>query len=110
MTQTGQARVPSLNDRKKLLLHLKCLLWCLHQMQTRYDLNLVLYSLEHFHIHPEISDSNLGDNLDYILSNIDSEDALRLGDALCHLPESVGSLDMDDQHYEMGHYIQTLEG
>lgn len=102
-------RVPSLNERKKLLLHLKCLLWCLHQMQTRYDLNLVLYSLEHFRIHSEIRDSNLGDNLNYILSYIDPEDALRLGDALRHLPESIGSLDMGEQHYEVGHYIQSLD-
>ncbi len=106
LTLTGTSMV---QDRRKLLLHLKCLLWCLHQMHTRYDLNLVLYSLEHHYIHPEIKDSNLGDNLVYILKHIDSEDAHRLSEALGPLPQSVASMDIGDKHFEMGHYIQSLE-
>jgi hypothetical protein len=96
------------DKQRRLLLHLKCLFWCLHQMQTRYDLNLVLYSLEHQHIHPEIENSNLGDNVKYVLKHLETEDLLCLSDAMSHLPDSVGSQDILEKHLEMGHYVQTL--
>jgi hypothetical protein len=90
-----------------LLLHLKCLVWCLHQMKTRYDLNLVLYSLEHGSLHPGIRDSNLGDNVSFLLQHLDGQDVARIADAVAHLPESVAMVDVDDKHLEIGHYIQS---
>lgn len=101
--------VQQAQQRRKMLHHLKCLFWCLNQMQPRYNVNLVLYSLEHLAVHPEIADSNLGDNVRYLLDNLEYEDLSRLGMALRHLVESAGSIDMDDKHFEVGHYIQALE-
>ena len=100
--------VQLVQQRRKLLLHLKCLFWCLNQMQPRYNVNLVQYSLEHGAIHPEIENSNLGDNLRYLLDHLDAEDRLRIGGAMRHLAESIGSVDIGDKHFEMGHYIQSL--
>lgn len=98
----------SLENSRKLLLHLKCLFWCLHQMQTRYDLNLVLYSFEHKLTHPEIADSNLGDNVGYLLEHVGPEDISRLCDALRNLPETVSSQDTSEKHFEIGHYMQAI--
>ena len=77
-------------------------------MDTRYNLNLVLYSLEHRHVHSEIRDSHLGDNLNYLLNNLDPLDMLRLGEAMRHLHHSITMRDLDDKHFEIGHYIQSL--
>lgn len=93
---------------RKILLHLKCLFWCLHQMHTRYDLNLVLYSLEHRSIHPEIKDSNLGDNLAFLMEHLEEKERLRLAEALQKTPESIASMDISDKHFELGHYIQSM--
>jgi hypothetical protein len=101
--------VQSVQQRRKLLLHLKCLFWCLNQLQTRYNVNLVLYSLEHLSVHPEIADSNLGDNVRYLLDHLDLEDITRLSGAMGHLAHSIGSVDIDDKHFEVGHYIQSVE-
>lgn len=94
-------------DRRKLLLNLKCLVWCLHQMSTRYNLNLVLYSLEHHVVHPEILDSNLGDNLHYLMNHLGSEDLSRVSAAIARVSQTLGSLEIDEKHFEMGHYIQA---
>jgi hypothetical protein len=94
--------------RRQMLLHLKCLIWCLHQMQTRYDLNLVLYSIERRAVHPEIRDSNLGDNLSFLLEHLEPADLDRLSAALHRLPLTTGSLDTGDLHFEIGHYIQAV--
>ncbi len=98
----------ALDHRRRLLHHLKALVWCLHQMQTRYDLNLVLYSLEHREIHPEIRDSNLGDNLAFLFEHLEPEALSQIGLALRRLPESIASMDIMDNHFEIGHYIQCL--
>ena len=100
----------AIEHRRKLLHHLKALVWCLHQMQTRYDLNLVLYSLERRAIHSEIADSNLGDNLAFLLEHLSGEDLIRLGRTLRQLPESITSMDILDNHFEIGHYIQCRVG
>lgn len=98
-----------LRQRRKLLHHLKCLFWCLNQMQTRYDLNLVLYSLEHRNIHPEIRDSNLGDNVAFLIENFEPEDLSRLAGAMRHLPETVGQVEIADKQFILGHYIQAVD-
>jgi hypothetical protein len=108
MTESSSILADSVQQRRRLLLHLKCLVWCLHQMQVRYDLNLVLYSLEHRSIHSEIANSNLGDNLTYLLEHLESGDCERLSHALGNITETVGSLDVGDKHFEMGHYLQAL--
>lgn len=93
--------------RRRLLLNLKCLVWCLHQMQMRYDLNLALYSLERRSVHPEIADSNLGDNLAFLLEHLEPEDLGRIQHAIGGVHQTLGSLDVDDMHFELGHYVQA---
>ncbi len=99
-----------IEHRRRLLHHLKALFWCLHQMQTRYDLNLVLYSLEHRQLHTEIRDSNLGDNLAFLMEHLEPEDLGHVADAIRLLPDSIGSMDIMDNHFEIGHYIQANRG
>lgn len=94
---------------RKLLLHLKCLFWCLHQTQTRYDLNLVFHSLERHRIHPEMADSNLGDNLAFLLEHLEDPDLKALAAALRDLSESIAVMDIADKHFEIAHYLQSLE-
>jgi len=100
--------VDAASQRRIFLLHLKCLFWCVHQMRPRYNLNLVHYSIEHGEVYPEIRDSNLGDNLAYLLGHLGPEDLARLGEALEDLGHSVGAMDIGDKHLEMGHYIQSI--
>lgn len=109
MNFMGLRVADNVRQRRKLLHHLKCLFWCLNQMQTRYDLNLVLYSLEHRNIHPEIRDSNLGDNVAYLIDFFESEDLSRLAEAMRHLPETIGQVEWADKQFIVGHYIQSLE-
>ncbi len=94
---------------RKLLLHLKCLFWCLHQMQTRYDLHLVFHSLERHQIHPEIADSNLGDNLAFLMEHLQDPDLKVLAVALRDLSESIAVVDIAGKHFEIAHYLQSLE-
>lgn len=100
--------VEAVRQRRKLLLHLKCLFWCLNQMQTRYDLNLVLYSLEHRTAHPEILDSNLGDNVSFLLEHLEPEDLGRMAEAMRHLPDSLDQVEYADKQFILGHYVQAL--
>jgi hypothetical protein len=99
----------TVRQRRKMLLHLKCLFWCLNQMQTRYDLNLVLYSLEHQQVHLEILDSNLGDNVEFLIENFEREDLSRLARSMRHLPDNLGEVEYADKKFIMGHYIQAIE-
>jgi hypothetical protein len=77
-------------------------------MQPHYNLNLVLYSIEHGELHPEISDSNLGDNLSFLIDHLEPESLSRLGEAMDDLGHSIAAMDLGDKHFEMGHYIQAL--
>jgi hypothetical protein len=99
----------TIENRRRLMLHLKCLFWCLHQLNHRYDLNMVLYSLERHSVHPGIADSNLGDNVSYLLQNLETEDLPRVAHALKGLSGSVASLDIVEKHFEIGHYVQVLK-
>lgn len=89
------------------MLHLKCLVWCLHQVTQRYDRNLVLYSLEHRRVHPEIADSNLGDNVAYILQHLPGEDLPIVASVIQGLNDSVAEQDISDKHFSIGHYLQA---
>lgn len=89
------------------MLHLKCLVWCLHQVTQRYDRNLVLYSLEHKRVHPEIADSNLGDNVAYILTHLPAEDLPTVARVIQGLNDSVAEQDISEKHFSIGHYLQA---
>lgn len=96
--------------QRQVLLNLKCLFWCVHQLGQQYNLNLVLHSLERHHIHPELADSHLGDNIAFLLENISQDDIETICRALAGMRLSRAAMDVDDKHFEMGHYIQAIAG
>lgn len=96
-------------DQRRVLLHLKSLFWCLHEMGGHYNLNLALHSLDRRALHPDVANSHLGDNLEYLLSVFGEGDTARLQDALRRMTDSKAGVDIDGKHFEIGHYIQALE-
>lgn len=96
-------------QQRRTLLNLKCLFWCLHQMRQQYNLNLAIHSLERRAIHPDIANSHLGDNLEYLASNFEPEDLDRLIAPLARLLESRPSMEVGGRHFEIGHYVQAIE-
>src|SRR5262245_26337418 len=105
LTQSGPER---LHDQRKILLNLKCLFWCLHELRQNYNLNLALHSLERRTIHPDIANSHLGDNLEFLLDTFPSEDLEHLQHALSLMNDSKASIDIDYKHFEIGHYVQAI--
>lgn len=97
----------TLQQRRRALLNLKSLFWCLHELGERYSLNLVKHSLEHDSLHPEIAFSNLGDNLGHLMEVFEPGDRAHLLDALDYLPVSRSSVDIGSKHLEVGHYVQA---
>lgn len=105
---------PTMSDRLDLLqrhflLNLKCLFWCVHQLGRQYDLNLVAHSLAQGRLHPEIEDSNLGDNIRYLMKHISPEGLIHVQHGLTQLARSRASVDVGDKHFEVGHYVQALD-
>lgn len=94
-------------QRRQVLLNLKCLFWCLENMGRRYDMNLVKHSLELNYLHRDLEDSNLGDNLQFLMDCLEQADRQRILEALDHMAESRASVDVGEKHFEIGHYLQT---
>lgn len=109
VTDSSAAGHTDVGRPRRLLLNLKCLFWCLSQMRQHYDVNLVLFSLEHRSIHGEIRDSNLGDNLAFILERCGDRDLLQVAEALQRMGHSTPAREIAGKHFEMGHYVQALE-
>lgn len=95
--------------QRQVLLNLKCLFWCVHQMGQQYNLNLVMHSLERRILHPELANSHLGDNIAFLLENVSEEDTEAVSDALAAMRASRAAIDIDDKHFEVGHYVQAIE-
>lgn len=97
-------------DLRKLLLHMKSLVWCLNKAQQHYNLTLITASLENGTVIDALRDTNLGDNLAYLLSALtDRRDIQTLIGCLKRVPASSPARQINDMHYEVGHYLQTLE-
>jgi hypothetical protein len=97
-------------DVRKLLLHVKSLVWCLNKAQQHYNLGLITVSLESGKVIDVLRDTNLGDNLAYLLSTLtDRRDIETLIGCLRRVPDSAAARHINDMHYEVGHYLQTLE-
>ena len=94
-------------QRRRVLLNLKGLFWCLHQMRQNYNLNLVVHSLERGYVHADIADSNMGDNIKFLLETFEPEDLERIQSALSRILESKASVDVGEKHFEIGHYMQA---
>jgi hypothetical protein len=95
--------------QRKILLNLKCLFWCLHEIRQNYNFNVVVHSLERGVIHPDIVDSHLGDNLEYLLESFAPEDVARIRQSLTRMMDSRTSLDIDGRNFTVGHYIQAMD-
>lgn len=94
-------------QRRQVLLNLKCLFWCLENMGRQYDLNLVKHSLELNYLHRDLEDSNLGDNIQFLMDHLEAADRQRILEALDHMSQSRPSVDVGGKHFEIGHYLQT---
>ncbi len=101
-------RAPSQRQRQ-VLLNLKCLFWCLHELRQNYNLNLALHSLERRVIHPDLANSHLGDILEFLEHTFSDEDLDRIQSSLQAMAESKTSIRMADKHFEVGHYVQALD-
>lgn len=102
--------LPAGQLQRKALLNLKCLFWCIHQLHRQYNVNLAVHSLERGALHPDVANSHLGDNLEYLLETFDEEDIPRLAHALERMSESRSSIDVGEKHFEIGHYVQSVAG
>ena len=96
--------------RRQVLLNLKCLFWCLHELGQQYSLNLVLHSLERGYLHPDLADSHLGDNLEFLTTTFSGKDIERITHALGSMGRSRTSIDVGEKHFEVGHYVQAMSG
>lgn len=94
---------------RKILLNMKCLFWCLHEMDQQYNLNLTLYSLDRKALHPDIELSHLGDNLDYLIHNLEPDDIARVQEALARIGASKSSMTISDRQFIIGHYVQAID-
>ena len=108
MTATPTQLPPTRQIRRKVLLNLKCLFWCIHELRQQYNLNLTLHTLELGRLHPDLEDSHLGDNLSFLMETFEGEDLVRLRHALGRIFDSRASIDVGDKHFEVGHYIQAI--
>jgi hypothetical protein len=97
-------------DLRKLLLHIKSLVWCLNKAQQQYNVTLMTASLENGSVIDALRDTNLGDNLAYLLSTLPpGRDIQTLIGCLRQVPASAPAHHIGEMHYEVGHYLQTLE-
>jgi hypothetical protein len=94
-------------QRRQVLLNLKCLFWCLENMGRQYDLNLVKHSLELNYLHRDLEDSNLGDNLQFLMEHLSEPDRIHILESLDRMAASRPSIDVGEKHFEVGHYVQA---
>ncbi|MBI3735835.1 hypothetical protein HY256_04900 [Candidatus Sumerlaeota bacterium] len=106
LMQSGQA--PS-QEQRQVLLNLKCLFWCLHEMRQHYNLNLALHSIERRVVHPDLANSHLGDILEFLLHTFSEDELERIQASLILMSESKSAVDVDDKHFEIGHYVQAVD-
>jgi len=100
-----------MKDVKRFLLHIKALVWCLHRVCQKYNLTTVIESLKEGKIHPSLVDTNLGENIKYIIDNIENEnDIQKLIQYLNDVPKhKVGLSNLLKNDDEVGYYIKSLE-
>lgn len=94
---------------RKILLNLKCLFWCLHELDQQYNLNLTLHSLETKSPHADIQRSHLGDNLDYLIHALEPEELDRIQTALARIGASKSAMTIGDRQFIIGNYIQAVD-
>jgi hypothetical protein len=99
-----------MTDLQKILLHIKSLLWCSTKAGQQYNLGLITASLSEGRVLESLQNTNLGDNLAFILSILKRpKDRRTLIACLEALPKSSCQVEVGREKYEIGHYLQALE-
>lgn len=103
-------RDAKMGNAKKILLHIKALVWCLHRVCQKYNLELIIESLKHGKVHPEIFKTNLGENVQYIIDNLDKKDIPELIKSLRDVNKRrMNLLNLTKEDDEIGYYIKSTE-
>ncbi len=93
---------------RDLLLHLKSLIWCLNKDRKRYNLRLILDSLNARHVPESIQSAPLGQNLNYLIQNLAPQGSLQ---TLVHSLHRIRKSDVKSEgalgDLELGHYLKT---
>lgn len=109
MAAVPKAPIAAGQLRRQVLLHMKCLFWCLHEHGRRYNQNLAMHSLDRRRLHPDVADSHLGDNLQFLIDHIEAEGLTRIQDAIGRVGDSRAAMDIGAMHFEIGHYVQAVK-
>jgi len=95
---------------RDLMLHLKSLLWCLNKDRERYHLRVILNSLKARHVPVSIQGTPLGQNLNFLIQELDSRGGLQpLLDALNNIARSEQRLSLEKGEIEVGQYLKVLK-
>ena len=95
-------------DYRKFFLNLKTLIWCLNRASTKYHLPMVIEALERRAIPKALEETNLGDNIAYLLEVLDTRREIKdLIEALRHSSASLPCLDCSGEHLELPHYLRA---
>jgi hypothetical protein len=93
---------------KDLMLHLKSLVWCLASHKHRYNLRLVLDSLNARHVPESIQGTTLGQNLNYLIFELNNRGELHgLLITLQKIEKSKSSINKGTVVLELGQYIRA---
>ena len=93
---------------RDLLLHLKSLIWCLNKDRERYNLRLILDSLNARHVPESVQSAHLGQNLNYLIQSLASQGSLQ---TLVHSLRRIRKSEVESAgalgDIELGHYLKT---
>jgi len=95
---------------RDLMLHLKSLLWCLNKDRERYNLRVILDSLNARHVPVSIQGTPLGNNLNFLIYELNARGGIDpLLDVLQNISTSNQKLARDCVEIEVGQYLKTLK-
>lgn len=95
---------------RDLMLHLKSLLWCLSKDSKRYNLNLIMDSLNSRQVPESIQRTPLGRNLIFLIDELTCCGGFpSLLSALRKIPQSECCIDTPLGQIEMGQYLTNIE-
>jgi len=93
---------------RDLFLHLKSLIWCLNKNGDRYNLKMILDSLNARHIPESIQMTPLGRNLTYLIHELSTRGGVQpLLKTLRKIRSSETGQKTPEGEIELGQYLQT---
>lgn len=100
-----------MKNLNKLFWHIKCLVRCLRWDCEKYDIGLIVSSLEKRNVSPDIADSPLGKNIKYILENLADGDIKTLLKSLKDVsPRKAVLAKALREQDEVGNYVKAVKG